>query len=121
MFRSRYTLSHTGSVFVRSNVSLVTDKKSSFGAKLLVDINPDSNATKILFDVNITASTSGLLRSTGPCFSDKSNSRGLYIYVSSRVPIIVMSHYILLPGLAKANQCGRFMAGHPSSLPAKLI
>ncbi|KAF9469906.1 hypothetical protein BDZ94DRAFT_1243520 [Collybia nuda] len=83
--RSQYNLSHTGSVFIRSNVSLITDKKNFIEAKLSVDINPDSKATNILFDVNITASTSGLLRSTGPCFSDKGNNRGLYIYSSRRL------------------------------------
>jgi len=82
---SQHSFTPSGSFFVRSNISLTTDNSGFIETNLSVDMNPDSTATKVVFQVNLIASTSMLLRSTGVCFNDTGTDRGLFIYVAQKL------------------------------------
>lgn len=73
--------SPSGSIFIRSNISCDTDGYGGLSGNLTVGMNPDSSATDIFFQVNITASSSELLRNTGACFNDLGSEPGLFLYV----------------------------------------
>ncbi|KAG5648615.1 hypothetical protein DXG03_003226 [Asterophora parasitica] len=78
----QHTLNFSGSFYIRSNVSTITANSSYSNGHLIVDINPDKSATKIVFKVDAYASTEELLRQTSACFVDSGNNRGLSVFVS---------------------------------------
>lgn len=77
--------SPSGSIFIRSNISCDTDGYGGLSGNLTVGMNPDSSATDIFFQVNITASSSELLRNTGACFNDLGSEPGLFLYATRNV------------------------------------
>lgn len=83
-FRVQHNITSSGSLFIRSNTSCTADNTGGVSGNLTVGLNPDSSATQILFQVDITASSSELLHGTGACFNDDGTDRGLFIYVCQR-------------------------------------
>lgn len=112
----QHTLNYSGSIYLRSNISSITSNSSYSNGHLTVDINPDKSASKILFQVNVRASTVELLSQTSACFIDSGSNRGLFIFVSRSLgnsDYVGVDVKVLLPNKGPAVPLDNFITYLP--------
>ncbi|KAF8070639.1 hypothetical protein FPV67DRAFT_1561395 [Lyophyllum atratum] len=85
--RVEHALNYSGSIYIRSNISTVASNSSFLDGHLTVDINPDTAASKLIFKVDVSASTEDLLHETTACFVSRQLRNLDFIKVDIRVLI----------------------------------
>ncbi|KAK0461283.1 uncharacterized protein EV420DRAFT_1531262 [Desarmillaria tabescens] len=80
-----HTLLPSGSISIRSNVSIKAVDAAGIAGNLTVDINPDSSADVVLLLVSLQSSSLNLRQRTHVCFSDTGSDRGVSLYVPNHL------------------------------------
>ncbi|KAG6866720.1 hypothetical protein C0991_011379 [Blastosporella zonata] len=112
----KHSFNYSGSFYIQSNISAVTTKTNYSSGNLTVDINPDPSVSKVVFNVDVQASSDDLLRNVAACFVDSGVSRGVLIYVTRALgdmDFVGVDIQVLLPSKAPSAPLDNFVTCLP--------
>ncbi|GLB37617.1 putative endoplasmic Reticulum Oxidoreductin 1 (ERO1) [Lyophyllum shimeji] len=110
------TLDYSGSFYIRSNISTVASNTTYSNGQLTVNINPDTSASKLVFKVDVTASSEDLLHQTMACFDGSGNDKGLFVFVSTELKntdFVTVNIQVLLPSTGPSTPLDNFITYLP--------
>jgi len=109
-------LNYSGSFHISSNISTVASNTNYSSGHLTVNINPDTSASKLVFKVDVSASTEDLLHQTVACFVDSENDKGLFVFVSKQLrplDFVTVNIQVLLPSKGPSTPLDNFVTYLP--------
>ncbi|KAG6828214.1 hypothetical protein H0H92_008787 [Tricholoma furcatifolium] len=112
-----HTFNYSGSFYIQSNITDGTNDNDYSSGDLTVDLNPDPTASRVVFNVDVGATSDDLLRHIQACFVNSGSSRGVLLYVTRPLgdgDYVEVNIQVLLPMTAPLAPLDNFVTSLPS-------